>query len=329
MISILVTYYNQAKYVSRSLDSIFKQNLTTSFEVLIGDDGSDDNTVKIVEEYQKKYPDKIKIFIQPREKNKKYLPVIRASLNRLNLISNAKGKYICFLDGDDSYCDYDFIQKSINEMELNPKISGVAHNYVVVDNNGEKKYNHTITQKKYITLHDYAKNLYIHVGAIVFRNQNKNDLKKVLNLKSFDDNNITYYFLNYGLFLYIDNDVYNYYSNDNSICTSSDDLEMKILNALDYSINKKIIKKEHFVLFIRYFDTRFFVYKNRNNLNNERYSKWIELAKRNSVDYRIINWHNQNIFSKIKVMIIMYFEYFIVYSYRKLLRLKHKFFFNS
>ena len=306
MISFLVTYYNQQNYVSRSLESILNQKLMTDFEILVGDDGSNDDTVKIVEEYKKKNSDKIKIFIQPREKGKKYLPVIRASQNRLNLISNARGQYICFLDGDDAYCDYNFIQNSINEMEKNPKISGVAHNYVVVYNNVEKKYNHKIIEKKFITMHDYAKNLYIHVGAIIFRNQNKKDLKTVFNLNSFDDNNITYYFLNYGPFLYIDNDVYNYYSNDNSICTSSDDLEMKILNALDYQINKKIIKKEHFSLFLRYFDTRYFIYKNRKKIEENKYQKWIDFSIINSLDYKIINWKNQKLISK--VIVIIYFN---------------------
>ena len=37
MLSILVTYYNQEKFVKRSLDSIFNQRLTEDFEVLVGD----------------------------------------------------------------------------------------------------------------------------------------------------------------------------------------------------------------------------------------------------------------------------------------------------
>ena len=96
MLSILVTYYNQQQYVSRSLDSIFAQNITEPFEVLVGDDGSQDDTVKIVKEYQERYPDIIKLFVMPRDLSVKYSAVERASANRLNLLQNCKGDYVCF-----------------------------------------------------------------------------------------------------------------------------------------------------------------------------------------------------------------------------------------
>ena len=76
MLSFLVTYYNQEKYVSRSLNSIFNQKMTSDFEVIIGDDGSSDKTVEIIKEYQTKYPNKIKLFIQNRDNTKKYFHIV-------------------------------------------------------------------------------------------------------------------------------------------------------------------------------------------------------------------------------------------------------------
>ena len=311
-LSILVTYYNQEKFVSRSLDSIFSQNIKSSFEVLVGDDGSQDNTVNIVKQYQKKFPDKIKLFIMPRDINKKYFSVERASLNRINLLKNASGEYVCFLDGDDDYCNNDFMQCAIDELDNNSKNVGIAFNYVTVNESGLKVFNEKIVNKNYITLKDYLKDLYIHVGAIVFRKPHLNELKEVTRLKSFDDNGITYFFLNKGIILYRNINVYNYHSNNDSICHQIDDIEMKLLNAIDYHVLKQIIKRNHFLLFIRYFDTRFYIFKNikklftQNKKIKNEYIKWEEFCNDICINYILFKWYKLNVILKILLSIKIY-----------------------
>lgn len=315
MISFLVTYYNQQNFVCRSLESILNQKLTENFEILVGDDGSNDKTVEIVQGYISKYPEKIKLFIQPRIEKKKYLSVIRASMNRLNLLSKANGDYVCFLDGDDAYCDFEFIQNSIDLLEKQNEYVGIAHNYVIINNN-DKLYNKTITEKKIINLYDYTKSLYFHVGTIIFKWDKKISLDNLFQIHSFDDNNITYFFLNRGNLLYRDIYVYNYFSNENSICASADNLEMKLLNALDYSIQKKIINRNHFTLFIRYFETRYFVFKNRKKIIEDKYQKWKELAVPESFEYKIFNWNNLKKTTKLFIYSSMKLFKFIFILYR-------------
>lgn len=76
------------------MDSIIKQVFDGSMEVIIVDDCSNDNTPGIIEEYKKSHTDiPIRIFYQ--EKNMKQ----GAARNRG--LSEAKGQYIFFLDGDD------------------------------------------------------------------------------------------------------------------------------------------------------------------------------------------------------------------------------------
>ena len=71
-ISFCVTYYNQAKFVEQSINSILAIKMPCDYEILIGDDGSTDDTLEKIKEFQNLYPDKIKYFIMPREKDKKY-----------------------------------------------------------------------------------------------------------------------------------------------------------------------------------------------------------------------------------------------------------------
>lgn len=325
MISFLVTYYNQEKYVSRSLNSIINQNLTEDYEILVGDDGSIDNTVKIVKEYQDKYPGKIKLFIQERDKKHKYLSVLRASLNRINLLSKANGDYVCFLDGDDEYYNFDFIQDAIENLKNNPKIIGVAHNYII-RKSSSVEYCHNITGKKYISLKDYAKNMYIHVGAIIFRKIRDIDINLLNTLGSFDDNDITYLFLNYGKLLYKNIDVYNYYSNDDGICSSIDEFEMKLLNALDYDAIKKIIHKRHLILFLRYFSTRYYIFKNRKNINHEKYKKWKQWPIKNTINYKLFDWGNQPIVIRFCIMQIVYIQKILIFSLYHFIPRRFRFF---
>ncbi len=318
MISFLVTYYNQEKYVSRSLNSIFNQNMVSDFEVLVGDDGSSDRTVDIVKGFQVKYPNKIRLFIQERDNNKKELHVVRASLNRLNILSRASGDYICFLDGDDEYCDFDFAQKAVDELDHNPQIIGVAHNHVIIKRNGEKVFQESITEKTIITLNDYAKNMYIPAGTIVFRRPKNEDLNIVTKLKSFDDNDITYFFLNKGNFLYRNTDIYNYFSNDDGFCFSVDSLEMKLLNAADYETIQKSISKCHLTLFLRYWNTLLFVYENRNKLRDEKYQKYLSFCIKNGFVYKVLLWEQLGTVTKFRFILSVFLKKQFVRIVRKL-----------
>ena len=326
MLSILITYYNQEKYVSRSLDSVFSQKIDEDFEVLIGDDGSTDETCKIVNDYSTRYPGKIRLFTQPRDNNKKYNPVERASKNRLTLLKNAKGNYVCFLDGDDKYCDFDWLQESIDILKLNDKIIGVAHNYKETYENGTENYPEGIKKYTYITAKHYCKNIYTHVGTILFRNSfNAKDYEKLISLKSFDDNDITFYFLNYGDLYCVDKVVYSYYQNNGSIWNSTNNLEKEIINSIDYEIVKQILRKYHTLLLIKYSGSLFYCYKNRKELNNINYEKYKNQCLDSKIMDKLLNWYNQTKLEKTHISIVMFYIGFIYFCTRVIRKINNIF----
>ena len=90
-LSIIVPVYNVEKYIERCLNSIINiKDLT--YEILLINDGSTDNSKSICEEYEKKYSKKIKLY------NKSNGGLSDARNYGLSL---AKGKYISFIDSDD------------------------------------------------------------------------------------------------------------------------------------------------------------------------------------------------------------------------------------
>ena len=92
MISIIIPSFNKAQYISETLDSLLHQTYT-NWEAVVVDDGSTDNSIKIIEAYCKK-DNRIKLFQRQR------LPKGGSTCRNIG-VENSQGEYNVFLDADD------------------------------------------------------------------------------------------------------------------------------------------------------------------------------------------------------------------------------------
>lgn len=90
-VSIIVPVYNVENYLTKCLDSLVNQSLS-NIEILVVNDGSKDNSGKIIEGYAQRYPEKIKAFTK---ENGGLSDARNFGLDR------AAGDYIGFVDSDD------------------------------------------------------------------------------------------------------------------------------------------------------------------------------------------------------------------------------------
>lgn len=102
--SIIIAAYNSQEYIKKTIDSIVSQSIgfKDNVEIIIVNDGSYDNTVKIVNEYIEKYPNNIRLI-----NNSTNLGV---SASRNLGINESKGEFISFLDSDDYISNKTLIQ---------------------------------------------------------------------------------------------------------------------------------------------------------------------------------------------------------------------------
>lgn len=105
-ISVIVPVYNVEKFLDKCIQSIVNQTFY-EYEILIINDGSTDNSEKIINAWVK------------RDNRIRYFKTVNRGLSEArNLgISNARGRFICFVDSDD-YVDKNYLKllyKSINE----------------------------------------------------------------------------------------------------------------------------------------------------------------------------------------------------------------------
>ena len=102
-LSIVAAVYNLEQYLPRCIDSLVNQTLQ-EIEILCVDDGSTDNSPKIIDEYRKKYPNKIKVF---HKENGGEFTTRNYGLER------ASGEYVTFVDTDD-YVEPNWAEKLYN-----------------------------------------------------------------------------------------------------------------------------------------------------------------------------------------------------------------------
>lgn len=92
-LSIAVLCYNLENFIGECLQSVMSQDLEVPFEVIVGDDGSKDKSVEVIESFRARYPDIIKLI--RHEQNVGY------SRNFSDVIEATSGEYIACIDGDD------------------------------------------------------------------------------------------------------------------------------------------------------------------------------------------------------------------------------------
>lgn len=103
LISVIVPAYNIEEYLPKCLESILKQNYK-NIQIVLVDDGSNDMTGQIADQYHEKHPDKIKCL------HLKNGGVLNA---RLKGIALATGEWIGFVDGDDEI-EFDMYERLVN-----------------------------------------------------------------------------------------------------------------------------------------------------------------------------------------------------------------------
>jgi|TARA_B100001057_G_C22714539_1_gene897203 glycosyltransferase involved in cell wall biosynthesis len=126
-ISVIVCCYNHEKWIERCLRSLLLQEYIKNFdyEVIIIDDFSKDNSLKVIKNFQY---ENIKIF-----KNKRNLGLPK-SINKA--IRLAKGRYIVRVDSDD-YVSRNFLYMCRVFLNLNREFQAVAVDYYKVKDSEE------------------------------------------------------------------------------------------------------------------------------------------------------------------------------------------------
>lgn len=242
-VDVLITFYNQEKYVDQAILSVLNQKGDFSLRILIGDDGSTDHTVDLVEKYIKQYPNMIFLFHMGRDVNERTLGGFRASRNRINLLKQVRADYFIFLDGDD-YFDSDWkLQKQIGvlEAEENQDCTACGHAIDALHADGSRSsYARIQNHKDKYTLKEYWTDIYIHTDTILSRSSVIESMPLDLVENNFNDTMISFLILTQGNLFYLPEAMAVYRQTGDGIWTSGNTVLNLLRNMMIYDLSIKI-----------------------------------------------------------------------------------------
>ncbi|TCD17341.1 glycosyltransferase [Pedobacter psychrodurus] len=125
-VSVIICTYNQEATISRALDSVLGQKGDFTYEIIIGEDGSPlDNTRKVCEDYQQKFPEIIHLL--PKAPNKGFITNFR------DCLASTKGKYIAICSGDDFWHNTNKLQEQIEFLDNNSNFGLVYTDFKILN----------------------------------------------------------------------------------------------------------------------------------------------------------------------------------------------------
>jgi len=117
--------YNHGKYIAQAIESILAQEADFSFELVIGDDFSRDDTVSICESFAER---DLRVRLLERQPN------MGVMLNFTRTLAACKGQYIAVCEGDDYWTDPRKLAKQVDFLDRNLDYAGAAHQSEVLIN---------------------------------------------------------------------------------------------------------------------------------------------------------------------------------------------------
>lgn len=166
IITIITTVYNKAKYLDTWAKSLANQTYLDKMNILIIEDCSKDDSLRLLIELVEKYALPAKIICN--EKNMGLLYSIRKAYRELQA-PDIRTKYFAVLDADDYYLSARKIEKAVKFLEHHEDYSAYASNYILKYRAGveQKAISDNVRDKTFFNMKDTS---FFQTAAITFRN---------------------------------------------------------------------------------------------------------------------------------------------------------------
>lgn len=247
LVSIIIPVYKVEKYIEKCMQSLLDQTYE-NFEALVVDDGSPDNSITLAKEFVGE--DSRFVFLEKENGG-------QGSARNLAL-EHAKGKYIAFLDSDDSYTA-DMLEVVVDEFSKEDDIDILTFGIYYVDEEDMKVFSrssHTSyfnTDKDILLINKTASRFF---WDKVYRRNIFLDHRFSSSIKTYEDVDLIYQVLYKRSIKNIPNCLYNYTQRSNSTVHSlppsfiEDKYEI-VINAKQFLIENNIFQQNatHYQLF--------------------------------------------------------------------------------
>lgn len=115
VVSVCMITYNHESFIRQAIDGVMMQKTDFEFELVIGEDASQDKTREVCFEYQKRYPDKVRVLWWHEN-------VSKLGGNGRRTRAHCRGEFIALCEGDDYWIDPLKLQKQVDVMRAHQEV---------------------------------------------------------------------------------------------------------------------------------------------------------------------------------------------------------------
>ena len=242
VLSILVVSHNRKLELQRCLDSVLRQQLTFSFEVIVSDDASTDGAWELIQDYVANYPQVVFGYQVNSDDCQPTNTSERSGHNRANAYRHARGKYFVHIDGDDYLRSDTIYQRQVELLEQHPECSMCMQNVWILEENVAMEQGrvwhleHQFETGRIISAQEFLlKNYFIVHSAFVYRRNPDINPADVYG-KRYVDVVITYHHLQFGSVVCLDACDYVYVQYPTAITSSLTLNDQKVLWGLAFTV---------------------------------------------------------------------------------------------
>jgi hypothetical protein len=167
VVSVGLVTYNQASFIAKAVDSVLAQRTSFAVEILIADDHSTDGTTEIVLDYQRRFPERVRVLLA-RENLGRHTG--NGRLNFVRALRSCRGEYTALLEGDDFWVSESKLEKQVGFLARHPDFVLCGHAVTIVPDDPETPIGRfPRAAKAESTIDDLLAGNFIHTASALFR----------------------------------------------------------------------------------------------------------------------------------------------------------------
>jgi len=132
VVSVAMLAYNHERYLAEAIEGVMMQEAGFPFELVLGVDLSTDGTLAVARAAQARHPGRIRV-LEARER-------LGMHRNCFGTLSNCRGRYTAFCEGDDFWIDSGKLELQVGVLETDPGVEGCFHDCeILVEASGARR----------------------------------------------------------------------------------------------------------------------------------------------------------------------------------------------
>lgn len=299
-LSIIIVSYNEEAYIRDALESCLMQKCNFSYEIIVGDDGSSDGTLSILDEYKLRYPEIFSYFVMDRSDLSQMIPSLRVSNVIKEGFQRARGACLMAMSADDLLIHNDKLQLQVDFLDCHQRFTACCTDFELFWPDGQRR---AITMRSSLSRLSFWATQYMHISCFVFRRE---VLQNILE-RFCDDTGMIFSIMVTGKCSHLPVVAFGYRQRDKSIMASTDFLGLYVLELL---VLQDALNSGRFcsASWARSAVAFKYVFDHREMLKDEKYERYFYHGrfKNNNYLQKIADYNQLPIVKRIPIKYVLY-----------------------